>query len=56
MTCNNINECATELGKNQPTHNCASNANCTDTMGSFMCQCRAGFTGDGTTCRGYYFL
>ena len=56
MTCNNTNECTTELGGNQPTHNCASDANCTDTMGSFSCECREGYTGDGVTCRGYYLL
>jgi len=26
------------------------NANCTDTIGSYMCTCVSGFTGDGETC------
>ena len=25
-------------------------------MGSFSCECREGFTGDGVTCGGYYFI
>lgn len=39
-----IDECA-ELG-----HNCHSNADCTNTDGSFMCMCNYGYTGDGTNC------
>jgi len=31
---------------------CHSNANCTDTDGSFNCTCVAGFEGDGFNCTG----
>jgi len=41
-----INECDLE------THTCHSNANCTDTDGSFNCTCREGFEGDGFNCTG----
>ena len=56
MTCDNINECETLTSENQPRHNCDSQANCTDTAGSFMCQCRERYTGDGVTCQGSYLL
>ncbi len=43
--CSNINECALGL------HSCQSgSAQCTDTIGSFLCTCNAGFTGSGTSC------
>ena len=41
-----INECELE------TYSCHSNANCTDTDGSFNCTCREGFEGDGLNCTG----
>ena len=31
---------------------CDVNANCTNTRGSYVCSCQAGFTGDGKTCAG----
>ena len=34
------------------TDNCDGNANCTNTEGSFTCQCSSGFNGDGETCEG----
>ena len=52
MTCTNINECEPHGAEPKPRHNCDSNANCTDTEGSFDCQCLQGFQGDGVTCRG----
>jgi len=39
-----INECELE------TFPCHSNANCTDTNGSFICTCMAGFEGNGFNC------
>ena len=29
---------------------CSSNARCNDIMGSYLCRCKAGFTGDGKNC------
>ena len=40
-----INECSEGLD------NCHMDADCTDTVGSFTCTCRAGFTGNGTFCQ-----
>ena len=31
---------------------CDINANCSNTRGSYICTCRAGYTGDGKTCQG----
>jgi len=42
--CENRDECGSAID------DCALNAMCTDTPGSFACQCNAGFTGDGRTC------
>ena len=46
-----IDECAEE------THNChvTSNATCSDTDGSFYCNCTEGFEGNGTYCNGNAF-
>ena len=42
-----IDECAMK------THNCnVDNATCIDTTGSFSCECKAGFTGNGIECQG----
>ena len=46
-----IDECC--LGQD----NCDPNsATCTNTIGSFECECLPGFTGDGVTCEGQLFL
>ena len=37
-----INECAYGL--------CNSNADCTNTIGSFLCTCKRGYTGNGLSC------
>ena len=31
---------------------CDVNANCKNTLGSYLCSCIEGFTGDGKTCQG----
>ena len=41
-----INECVLR------TDNCADEALCSNTEGSFFCLCKPGFTGDGVTCTG----
>ena len=43
-TSTDIDECAT--GEDT----CDDNADCEDTIGSYMCTCFSGFTGDGETC------
>ena len=42
-----IDECA-----NDASNNCSSNANCTDTIGSYDCTCNVGYDGDGFSCEG----
>lgn len=32
---------------------CNMHANCSNTIGSYMCQCDAGFTGNGENCTGW---
>ena len=39
-----INECEAN------NHNCDENAICTNTVGSFSCDCRSPYLGDGLTC------
>ena len=39
-------ECSTEFG------NCAVNAKCINTEGSFYCECNNGYVGNGSTCEG----
>ena len=38
------------------SHNCDSNATCTNTPGSFTCACNSGYTGDGESCTGIVIL
>ena len=44
-----INECTTG------TDNCDTNADCTNTPGSFTCACNQGYSGDGLTCTGMHY-
>lgn len=41
-----IDECS--LGTNE----CHTNASCSNTFGSYNCQCKNGYTGNGRTCKG----
>ena len=45
-----IDECATDVD------NCDTNANCSNTPGSFTCACNLGYTGDGLICLGEQFI
>ena len=45
--CIDIDECSSEA-----LNYCHHNATCSDTLGSFQCNCRDGFTGDGINCNG----
>jgi len=38
------------------THNCNANANCTNTIGSFNCTCNSGYSGNGVSCSGMFFV
>ena len=41
-----MDECSLSL------HSCDLNADCTNTLGSFSCACRAGYEGNGQSCQG----
>jgi hypothetical protein len=34
------------------SNNCHDYANCTNTVGSYTCECKEGFTGNGVDCEG----
>ena len=46
-----FNECASP-----ETNECDSNAQCTNTEGSYSCQCLGGYRGDGKNCEGKYLF
>ena len=48
--CIDINECSDN------SENCDVNAICNNTVGSYNCTCNPGYTGNGTTCTGEYFV
>ena len=43
-----IDECASG------THNCDANAQCSNTIGSFTCNCVQGYSGNGVECSGTF--
>ena len=40
-----INECESD-----DSNNCDENAQCTNTVGTYICSCNPGYTGDGVIC------
>ena len=44
-----IDECSKD------SHTCHSNATCNNNPGSYDCQCRNGYTGNGHTCTGTHW-
>src|SRR6185437_3127410 len=40
-----VDECSRD------SHSCDQNADCQNTPGSFICQCRSGYSGDGYRCQ-----
>ena len=50
FTLTDVNECETEEAL------CDPNADCTDVLTSYSCQCRQGFEGNGFNCTGMKFL
>ena len=51
FSCSDINECESEMA-----NDCDVNADCTDTVGSYDCNCSSGYEGDGFNCKGYTSL
>ena len=45
-----INECTTSA------HDCHAEAICSNTDGSFTCNCNQGYTGDGEDCAGMFSI
>ena len=35
-------------------HSCAETATCLNSDGSYKCECNAGYSGNGSTCNGYF--
>ena len=38
------------------THNCGSNEKCINSPGSFLCECKPGYSGNGTFCEGFIWF
>ena len=45
-----INECSIDNG------GCDTNAICTNTVGSYNCSCKSGYSGNGLNCTGNHFF
>ena len=41
---------------NTTLRKCDKNAKCKNTIGSYYCECKEGFVGDGYECQGNFFL
>jgi hypothetical protein len=48
--CNNIDECALDWANDDTVGPCDVHAKCTDTEGSFECECNSDYNGDGIKC------
>lgn len=46
--CSDIDECVVDFATNP--HNCHDDADCTNKEGTFECDCKTGFSGDGLSC------
>ena len=46
------NSFATDINECQQENTCHSNASCINMPGSYMCECKPKFTGDGHNCEG----
>ena len=42
----------TDINECKGNHSCHVNATCMNTLGSHVCQCHAGYTGNGQNCTG----
>ena len=55
FACRDVDECTASVDPKSKTvvpgsHECADQATCTNTFGSYTCKCLAGYKGDGKTC------
>ena len=46
----------TDIDECKGNHSCHVNAACMNTLGSHVCQCHAGYTGNGENCTGKFNL
>ena len=46
----------TDIDECKGNHSCHVNAACMNTLGSHVCQCHAGYTGNGANCTGKFNL
>ena len=46
----------TDIDECKGNHSCHVNAACMNTLGSHVCQCQTGYTGNGTNCTGKFNL
>ena len=44
----------TDINECKGNHSCHVNATCMNTLGSHVCQCHAGYTGNGQNCTGEF--
>ena len=55
MKCDVVLYCISDINEcDSDTDNCHDDAQCTNTLGRYICQCKVGYTGDGLQCEGQY--